>query len=133
VLDSHSRRRRLRAAFYGSLFAGGLVLVIDPTRQITLASPFIRFLWGGFLVVGGIFTIYGAIRDHWRPEWLGIPLQGSAMFAFVSILFAGGTTGQIAIGLFLTSIVVALASRFLDLVVLARLATKMRKSQVTGG
>lgn len=130
MLDSHQRRRPFRATAYTCLGLGGAVLIYDPTRSLAGQTPLIRWVWGSFLVIGAMLSIYGVIRDRWLQEWIGIPLQASAMMGLVLVMIAGGgNTGRIAFSLFLASTVVVLTGRFLDLWVLGRAMTRLAKRE----
>jgi len=115
VLDSHRRRRPLRVLAYVLLAAGSGVLLVDPTRSLEGQDIAIRFVWSGFLLVGTLAAIYGSFFDRIMGEFVGIPLLLTALVAFVIVLAAAHSTGSIAIGCIIASLVVVLLSRWLDL------------------
>lgn len=115
VLDSHRRRRPLRVLAYGLLAAGAGVLLVDPTRSLRGQSIQIRWVWSAFLLVGTLLAVYGSAWDRYIAEFIGLPLLMTALLVFVVLLAAGHTTGSIAFGCFLASLLVVLHSRWLDL------------------
>lgn len=115
MLDTHHRRRPLRAAAYSLLTIGAGVLLVDPTKSLEGQDNTIRFVWSGFLLAGTLLAIYGSLRDRYWYEMLGIPLLLTALLAFVIVLAAAHTTGSIALGCIIGSLVVVLMSRLLDL------------------
>jgi len=129
VLENVERGRPYRAVFYGCLAACGIILLIDPTNQLDQAGE-VRWAWGGFMVVGALLSFYGVVRDHWRVEWYGLPLQGSALFGLVFVLIAGGgTTARLAFAFLVASGIPVLLHRFVRLYELAKATKKMVKKQ----
>ena len=93
VLETAERSRPHRAVFYGLLFAAGLILSIDPTQQLRQlhghdAAVIVRWAWTVFIVGGTGLSLWGTIRNNWRLEWYGLPLQMSAMGGLI-VLTAG--------------------------------------------
>ena len=115
VLDSHRRRRPLRVLAYVLLAVGAGVLLADPTKSLQGQSVYIRWIWSGFLLAGTLLAIYGSARDRHMGEFLGIPMLSTALSVFVVLLFAAHTTGSIAFGCIIASLIVVLSSRWLDL------------------
>ena len=125
VLEANERGRPYRAAFYSLLALGGLILEIDPTRQLGQAGT-IRWVWSGFMVVGTVLSLIGVIRDHWRLEWYGLPLQLSALSGLIFVLIAGGgSTGRWAFACFLGAPVAVIVHRFVALYRLWNASKKM--------
>lgn len=115
VLDSHRRRRPMRVLAYALLAGGATVLLIDPTRSLEGQSLFIRWVWSAFLLAGTLLAIYGALRDRYMAEFIGLPLLMTSLVVFVILMVAGMTTCSIAFACFLAALVVIMTSRWLDL------------------
>lgn len=130
VLDNMERHRPYRAVFYAFLLGAGAILAYDPTRQLREVAPIVRFGWGGFLVLGGILTLYGTFRDRWLAELQGVLLLGTALTGLVFVLVAGGgTTGRLAFACFLAALVTALASRLWGLWQLGNATSKIDRKR----
>lgn len=127
MLDSHRRRRPLRVLAYVLLATGAGVLLADPTRSLSGQSVTIRFVWSGFLLAGTLLAIYGSSRDRIMGEFIGIPLLLTALTVFVVLLLARGTTGSIAFGCILSSLIVVMTSRWLDLWRLVAASTRAER------
>jgi hypothetical protein len=115
MLDSHKRRRPLRAAAYTALAGASTIILTDPTRSFDDVPFSLRFVWNGFLLLGCLFTLYGAARDRYLSEFMGMPLVLAGITAFIVVLGSAGSTGPWAFACFLTSIWIILFSRGLDL------------------
>lgn len=115
MLDSHRRRRPLRVLAYALLAVGALVLMVDPTQSLQGQSIAIRWVWSGLLLAGSLSAVYGAARDRYMVEFVGLPLLMASFVGLTIVLAARHTTGTIAFGCFLGAIVVIMWSRWLDL------------------
>ena len=112
VLDNLEKHRPYRAVFYAFLLAGGLVLASDPWGSLEKVNNGVRYGWGGFLVFGGILTLYGTFRDYWKIELQGDILLGSSVAGLIVVLVAGGTcTGSTVVACLLASLLTAIVSR----------------------
>lgn len=120
VLDSHRRRRPFRAAAYLVLAVGNTVILTDPTRSFEDVPDQLRFFWNGMMLLGCLLAVYGAIRDRYLAEFMGMPLMLTGVFAFVVVLIAAFTSGTLAFACFLLFILDVLVSRGLDLFGLVR-------------
>jgi hypothetical protein len=100
---------------YTSLTLGATVLLVDPTRSLVGQSVYTRWVWAAFLLAGTLLAIYGAWRDRYLAEFVGIPLLQTALAVFVVLLGAAHTTGSIAFACFLFALMVVMHSRWLDL------------------
>lgn len=105
----------MRVLAYALLAGGATVLLIDPTRSLEGQSLFIRWVWSAFLLAGTLLAIYGALRDRYMAEFIGLPLLMTSLVVFVILMVAGMTTGSIAFACFLAALVVIMTSRWLDL------------------
>src|SRR5215207_1277021 len=113
MLAHHRRIRPWRALAYLLLAAGGIIIWVDPTRQMVGVPFAVRWVWTGFLVVGGLVSMLGAITDRWFYEFAALPLLIGGFGAFVFVLVAGGgTTARLAFACWLASIVVQTARRW---------------------
>lgn len=113
MLDSHRRRRPFRALAYLLLGTCGAILQYDPTRNVAPLPFSIRWVWSSFLVVGALVSMYGAVRDRWIGEFVGIPLLGSGLAALIWVLVSGGgSTGRLAFACIIGSVVVTLGARW---------------------
>lgn len=132
VLEANERGRPYRAVFYAFLAGAGFILLTDPTRQLGQAGS-IRWVWSSFMIVGTLLSLMGVVRDRWRLEWYGLPLQMSSLAGLAYVLVAGGgTTGRLAVACFVLAPMPVLVHRF---VVLYRLygATKKMIEHDRGG
>jgi hypothetical protein len=123
----HPRLKRAvqigRAAAYGCLVgAGGTIFIVGdppyPWRYSALAL---------LLLVGGAMCLIGQLSDRWLGELLGLPLVGSAMGAFATLVIrdAGWTIYSIPNILILLGIGVLFYMRWVDQFMLARSARFM--------
>lgn len=126
MLDSHRRRRPFRAVAYSILAVGNTVILTDPTRSFEDVPGQLRFFWNGTMLLGCLLAIYGAVRDRYLAEFIGMPLLLAGVLAFVAVLVASFTSGSLAFACFLAFILVVLTSRSLDLFELVR---SMRRAE----
>jgi hypothetical protein len=125
VLEANERGRPYRAAFYSLQSFGGVILMIDPTRQLGHAG-LVRWVWGGFMVVGTIISLVGVILDRWREEWSGLPLQVGALGGLIFVLIAGGgSTARLAFACFLAAPIAVIVHRFVALFQLSKASKKI--------
>lgn len=54
--------------------AAGVVASIWPPPTVAQAGAVWAYMWGGFLVVGGLSSAFGALRRMWTGEYVGLPL-----------------------------------------------------------
>jgi hypothetical protein len=113
MLARHRRIRPWRALAYFLLALGGLVIWVDPFRQMEDIPFLVRWFWTGFLVVGGIGSAIGAVTDRWMAEFVSLPLVIVGFGGMVFVLIAGGgSTARWAFACWLGSIVVQTARRY---------------------
>jgi hypothetical protein len=129
MLDTHRRRRPLRVLAYTLLAAGAGVLLIDPTRSLQGQSVLTRWVWSAFLLAGTLTAIYGAVRDRYLAEFIGLPLLMTSLAVFVVLLGAAHSTGSIAFAFFLASLIVVMHSRWLDLWRLVGASTRAERKR----
>lgn len=129
MLDSHRRRRPLRAAAYTALAVGNTIILADPTRSFRDVPGQLRFFWNGMMLVGCLLAVYGSIRDRYIAEFMGMPLTLAGVLAFVVVLVAAFNSGTLAFAAFLTFIFIVLASRGLDLLGLVRSMRRAAKGR----
>lgn len=127
VLEANERGRPYRGVFYALLALGGLILVTDPTRSLNEAGS-VRWVWGSFMVLGNLFSLWGVIRDRWRVEWYGLPLQVSSLLGLVYVLIVvGQTTGTLAFACITASPIPVIVHRFVALYRLGKASKKMAR------
>jgi hypothetical protein len=114
MLDTHRRRRPLRVLAYGLLAGGATIILTDPTKSFEHVPGQLRFFWNSMLLVGCVLTCFGAFRDRYLFEFVGIPLALAGIAAFIVVLAVAGTTGPLAFACFLAAIFVIIFSRGLD-------------------
>ena len=114
MLDTHRRRRPFRVLAYSLLAAGSTIILTDPTRSFQDVPGQLRFLWNGMLLAGCLLTVFGAWRDKYLFEFVGIPLVLSGIGAFVDVLVAARASGPWAFACFLSAIFVIVGSRGFD-------------------
>lgn len=132
VLEANERGRPYRAVFYGLLATGGIILMTDPTRQLEHAGS-VRWVWSAFMVTGTLTSLLGVLRDRWRMEWYGLPLQTSSFAGLVFVLLNGGPgTGRLAFACFTAAPIAVLVHRFVVLYRLAKATKKMVNSDRGG-
>jgi hypothetical protein len=113
MLARHRRVRPWRALAYLLLALGGIVIWVDPFRQMDGVPFVVRWVWTGFLVVGGLVSMLGAITDRWIYEFVALPLVVVGFGGMVFVLVAGGgSTARIAFACWLASIVVQTGRRY---------------------
>lgn len=107
MLARHRRVRPWRAAAYFLLAAGGIVIWMDPFRQLDDVPFVLRWVWTGFVVVGGLGSMLGAITDEWIYEFVALPLVIVGFAGFAVVLGAGGgNTARWAFACWLTALIV---------------------------
>jgi hypothetical protein len=124
VLEANERGRPYRAVFYALLAGAGAILLTDPTKQLGQAGS-IRWIWSSFMIIGTLLSLAGVIRDRWRLEWYGLPLEISSLMGLAYVLVAGGgTTGRLAVTCFVLAPIPVIVHRF---IVLYRLYSATKK------
>ena len=127
MLARHRRLRPWRAAAYLLLAAGGVVIWLDPTRNVQPVPWPIRWVWASFIVLGGLNAAYGAARDRWLHEFVSLPLLiGGFSVLTVLLVAGGGSTGRLAFACWVSAIVVQSCRRFVGL---WRFNGQLRKAQ----
>ena len=115
MLARHRRIRPWRALAYFLQALGGIVIWIDPSRNVEPLPLGLRWVWGTFVVIGGLTAMLGAVRDKWLYEFAALPLVLVGFVAYIVVLCAGIGTGRLAIACWLSSIVVLTALRWAGL------------------
>lgn len=115
MLARHRRLRPWRAVAYLLLATGGIIIWVDPTRNVAPVPVSIRWVWASFIVVGGLLSAAGALLDRWLYEFVTLPLIVVGFSALVLVLSAGVGTGRLAFAAWLASIVVQTARRWAGL------------------
>jgi hypothetical protein len=115
MLARHRRLRPWRAVAYFLLAAGGFIIWLDPSRNIEPLPASIRWVWASFIVVGGLVSAVGSIRDKWLYEFVALPLLVVGFGGLVIVLCAGAGTGRWAFAAWLGSIVVQTLRRWAGL------------------
>lgn len=130
MLDSHRRRRPLRAVAYTALALGNTIILTDPTQSFREVPGQLRFFWNGIMLLGCLLAVYGAIRDRFLAEFIGMPLILAGITAFIVVLVAAWASGPWAFACFLSSILAVLVSRGLDLWELVRSTVRAERRQM---
>jgi hypothetical protein len=132
MLAKHRKIRPWRAFAYFLLAAGGLIIWVDPFRQMEQDVPFlIRWVWTGFIAFGGLVSMLGAITDRWLLEFVALPLVIVGFGGMVFVLVAGGgNTARLAFACWLSYIVVQAMRRWGGL---WRFSTALRRAKQDGG
>lgn len=82
--------RVLRPIAYALMaLAGGLLFLSPQLREL---DSTVIYVMSGFLAGGGIACLYGAIRQEWVGEFVGLPLLIAAFLVFA--LVQTGSTAQ---------------------------------------
>lgn len=115
MLGDHQKARRSRVPAYLLLSIGGLIIWIDPTRNVEPVPWGFRWVWASCIVVGGLVSMLGAIKDWWICEFGTLPLLGAGFALLVIVLAAGEGTGRLAFAAWIAAIVWILAARWLSL------------------
>lgn len=131
MLARHRRIRPWRACAYFLLAAGGVIIWTDPFRQMTEVPFLLRWVWTGFIVVGGLGSMLGALTDKWLYEFATLPLTVVGFSGMVFVLVAGGgSTARLAFACWLASIAVQTARRWGSL---WRFTGALRRTKRKGG
>lgn len=112
MLARHRRMRPWRAVAYLLLAAGGVIIWVNPTRNVEPLPALIQWVWASFIVIGGVLAALGAITDRWLYEFVALPLLSVGFGALVFVLAAGAGTGRWAFAAWLASIVVQTLRRW---------------------
>lgn len=113
MLARHRKIRPWRAFAYLLLALGGLIIWLDPTRNMSDVPFLIRWVWSGFIVIGGLVAMVGAVTDRWLYEFVSLPLVIVGFSAMTFVLVAGGgSTGRWAFACWLLAIVVQTGRRY---------------------
>lgn len=116
MIAKHRRIRPWRAVAYFLLAAGGIIIWIDPTRNVAQIPDSVRWVWSSFIAIGSLVSMLGAIKDWWVCEFAALPLVSVGFTGMVWVVVAGGgTTGRLAFACWIASIVVQLARRWVGL------------------
>lgn len=132
VLEANERGRPYRGVFYALLAAGGIILMVDPTRQLGEAGS-VRWVWSGFMIAGTLLSLWGVVKDHWRAELYGLPLQTSSLLGLIYVLVVGGdSTARLAFACFVAAPIAVIVHRMVVLQNLSRATRKMMKKHLGG-
>lgn len=129
MLARHRRLRPWRAAAYFLLALGGIVIWIDPTRNVEPVPGPVRWVWASFIVVGGSLSALGAMLDRWLYEFVALPLIIVGFGALVVVLSAGVGTGRLAFAAWLASIVATAMRRWAQLWKFSGTLRRARKAE----
>lgn len=133
MLARHRKIRPWRAVAYFLMAAGGLIIWIDPTRNMAEVPFLVRWVWTGFIVVGGLVAMLGAITDKWLYEFMALPLVIVGFSAMTLVLVAGGgTTGRLAFACWLLSIIVQIGRRYGGLWLFSKALRRAKREQGGG-
>lgn len=130
MLDSHRRRRPLRVVAYTALAAGNTIILTDPTRSFEEVPGQLRFFWNGMMLLGCLLAVYGAARDRYLAEFIGMPLILAGNAAFIVVLVAAWASGPWAFACFLACILAVLFSRGWDLLDLVRTTRRAERRRM---
>lgn len=118
-----------RVFAYAGIAAAGLTSMIHPPLSITQATQSGQILikvWAGLMFVSSAFCAWGAARERWVGEYVGlIPLSLVAAVFGVSA-FSRGTVGW-AGGFFLIGFAWLLAARWQEVALLRREAERLHR------
>jgi hypothetical protein len=129
MLEAHRRARFSRVPAYLLLCLGGVVLWIDPTRNVEPIPWAIRWIWASLVVIPSAASMVGAIKDWWIAEFVSLPVVMAAFIAFVLVLvLGGGSTGRLTVAFWLGAIVVMLWRRWKGLWKFVRLNRRGQES-----
>jgi hypothetical protein len=116
MLARHRRLRPWRAVGYLLLAMGAIVIWWDPTRNVEPIPWPLRWVWASFIVLGGLSSAYGSLRDRWLHEFVSLPPLIGGFAVLVALLVGGGgATGRLAFACWVSFIVVQLSKRWLGL------------------
>lgn len=129
MLEQHHKIRPWRAVAYILLAWGGGILMVDPSRNVAPLPASIRWVWSTFIILGGLVSTYGAVRDRWVWEFISLPLLIAGFGGLVWILGNGSGTGVLAFACFLGSIVATLGRRLYGLWLFSRAQRHLPKGK----
>ncbi len=95
-------RRSTRVMAYVMWTVAGLVSFYIPVISIRSTTSWLVYVWGFFLITGGLLCTYGSLTDKWIGELIGLPLLSSAFavwFVVLGLAFTtSGTVGSLTFG-----------------------------------
>lgn len=109
-----------RVAAYVMIASAGVASLAFPPASIESASDNTRFLqlsWAGLMALSAGFCAWGAARDRWVGEWIGLVPLSLVAAAFGISALARGTSGWSG-GLFLFGFFWILVSRWQEVALL---------------
>jgi len=112
------RHRALWIAFHvGILCAGIAFAAFGSVPVIEVAGRQIAYVWGGFLIVGGIISLVGAIFRRWTGEVVGLPFVMGGMLVYATALWVTlpDVLTRLGLATLLTALVIPLWIRWRDL------------------
>lgn len=124
------KRPLIRMAYFTMylFFAvAGVFAFFFPSQAIQDAtqSSFV-YLWAGFLLSGGAFSLQSPLCNSWRGELLGLPLLSASNMIFgVALLGYGKTAAALAIGLVFCGIGFGFVGRWMEIRGKARIAREV--------
>lgn len=118
-----------RVLAYTAVALAGLLSILSPPASIANATDTARTIqltWAGLMAVSATFCAWGALRERWVGEYIGlIPLASVAAVFGISAM-ARGTSGW-AGGFFLVGFFWILVSRWQEVALLKTEAERLRK------
>jgi len=126
-------RKRIKAKWpyilmYGFFVVAGVLAFIYPTRAILDAlQTYLVYLWSSFLFLGSVLSLYGALRDRYSGEIIGLPLLATANAIFGTALLAyGSSPAAYAIGCIFWGIGFGLLGRWFEMKAILKIAREAR-------
>jgi hypothetical protein len=101
----------LRIAAYFLMALAGVLLLWSPILRDDLG--WLGVAMAGFLAVGGVFALSGAVTERWAGEFIGLPLLSSSFAVFGIISTAGSLAQAPLIALANLSLLLAVTSGLL--------------------
>jgi|GEM_PF-6028725 len=115
------RRNKIQRWVYGINYAlfsvAGVFAFFFPSQALENAlQSFLVFVWAGFLVAGGLASLYSPLRNTWKGEMVGLPLLITSSWIFgIALLGYATTPAAFAIAYIFCGIGCGFLGRWLDI------------------
>ena len=119
LIEEPRVRRVLWSVAYLLLTAGGIATLLNPPVSVEQAvGPFLAYLWGGMVTVGGAVGAWSTLTRWWVAERAAILLcwHGALIYLALTIYnHAAGGGNRLPQAAFIAFALVAFAIRFYDI------------------
>lgn len=114
---------------YALLALAGVAAMIWPSPSVTEAGgQWWAAVWASLLIIGGMTSAYGSVRQHYRWEYAGLPALISVWVVYAMAAFslvAVGMIDRVASACALLAVAALLAARWRDVSMVRRAAREV--------